>query len=797
MFPNRHGARALDWRSAPWLAVGLLAACASLGANAADNARVIVKLRTSSPLVAAETRSPPTREAARAQALGQRIGHPLRTGAAITDRTQVLLASGISSEALAQRLNAEADVEYAEPDRRVHRVAVVNDPLYPDGAGGATPVAGQWYLRAPADAVQSSINIEPAWAIAMGSPSIVVAVLDTGVRFEHPDLKSVAAGGNLLPGYDMISDVATANDGDGRDADTADPGDWVSDSELKASGGPFFECEDSPSGSSWHGTMVSGLIAALTGNGIGMASVAPDVHVLPVRVLGKCGGFISDIVAGMRWAAGLSVPGLPLNASRARVLNLSLGAQGACPSSMRDAVSAINALGGVVVAAAGNSAGHALGLPANCAGVIAVAGLRHVGTKVGFSDLGPDVAISAPAGNCVNVDPGSACLYPVLTTSDSGTNAAAGSIYTDSFNTSVGTSFSSPLVAGTVALMLSANSALTPAQVRQTLQSTARPFPTTGGDNGDGTPVPQCTAPQYDTNGQPVDQLQCYCTTMTCGAGMLDAGAAVAAVAASAPPFSVQGLWWNAPAGSESGWGINVSQQGDVLFVTWFTYAADGSAWWLVMRGDRVAPNTYQGTLYGGTGPPYYATPFDPAQVAATPVGTATLAFANQAQATFGYTVKGVSQVKQLVRQQFGASLPTCAWSATANLNAATNYQDIWWVSPAGSESGWGINFTHQGDTIFATWFTYGANGKPTWFVFAASQVVPRTFAGDVYTASGPPYYVTPFDPAQVAKSKVGTATLTFQDGNHATLAYNVNGIGQSKPLTREIFGPAGGTVCQ
>ena len=795
MLRIRHGARAHGRRGAPWAVIGLLAALASFGAHAAGDARVIVKLRASSPLVVADTRTVPAREAARAQALGQRIGHPLRNGAALTERTQVVLASGISSEALAQRLNAQDDVEYAEPDRRLHAVAIVNDPLYPDGAGGATPVVGQWYLRAPAGAVQASINVEPAWAITMGSPSIVVGVLDTGVRFEHPDLKSVVAGGNLLPGYDMISDVATANDGDGRDADTADPGDWVSDAELKSSGGPFFDCESAASDSSWHGTQVSGLIAALTDNGIGMASIAPDVRVLPVRVIGKCGGYLSDIVAGMRWAAGLSVPGAPANPNRARVLNMSLGADGACPSSMRDAVSAITALGGVVVAAAGNTAGHALGLPANCPGVIAVAGLRHVGTKVGFSDLGPDVAISAPAGNCVNTDPGSPCLYPILTTSDSGITAPAGSIYTDSFDASLGTSFSSPLVAGTVALMLSANPALTPAQVRQALQATARPFPTTGGDNGDGTPVPQCTAPQYDTNGMPVGQLQCYCTTTTCGAGMLDAGAAVAAAAASAPAFGVEGLWWNAPAGSESGWGINVAQQGDTLFVAWFTYAADGSAWWLVMRADRIAPNTYQGTLYSGTGAPYYA--FDPGQVVATPVGTATIAFASPTQASFGYTVNGVSQTKQLVREQFGTSMPTCTWSATANLTAATNYQDIWWVAPAGSESGWGIYFTHQGDTIFATWFTYGPDGKPLWFTFAASQVVPRIFAGDVYTATGPPFYTAPFDPAQVTKTKVGTATITFQDGNHVTLGYNINGVSQSKTLTREIFGPPGGTVCQ
>jgi hypothetical protein len=166
--------------------------------------------------------------------------------------------------------------------------------------------------------------------------------------------------------------------------------------------------------------------------------------------------------------------------------------------------------------------------------VIAVAGLRHVGTKVGYSDLGPEISVSAPGGNCVNAAAGAPCLYPILTTANSGLTvpvsaAAGGSIYTDSFNASVGTSFAAPLVAGTVALMLSVQPSLAPAQVRTLLQATARPFPTTGGDNSDGTPVPQCTLPQ-PIGATQVEQLQCYCTTPTCGAGMLDAGAAVLAV---------------------------------------------------------------------------------------------------------------------------------------------------------------------------------------------------------------------------------------------------------------------------
>src|ERR1700676_4526271 len=372
-----------------------------------DPARVIVKLKADSSLLREQVLSTAAYEIGRAQALGQRLGLAMSAGSMVADRTQVVFASGITSAELAQRLALESDVEYAVPDQRRHHFVAPNDPLYANGVGGNGPAVGQWYLRAPAGAVQSSINVEPAWSVTTGSPSVVVAVLDTGVRFDHPDLLAVAAGGNLLPGYDMISDPAVANDGDGRDPDPSDPGDWLTQAEISTRGGPFYQCSTTPENSSWHGTQTAGLIAALTNNGIGMASVGRNVRVLPVRVLGKCGGFDSDIIAGMRWAAGLSVPGVPANPYPARVINMSLGGPGACPAGYADAISEILALGTVIVVAAGNSAGHALTSPANCSGVIGVAALRHVGTKVGFSDLGLDVAISAPGGNCVNTTAGS------------------------------------------------------------------------------------------------------------------------------------------------------------------------------------------------------------------------------------------------------------------------------------------------------------------------------------------------------------------------------------------------------
>ena len=491
-------------------------------------ARVIVKFKAGSALLRERALSVTQQHANRAEALGQRMGMALRSGAGVAERTQVLLANGVTSADLAQRLSREGDVEYAVVDQRRRRLAAPSDPLYAAGVPGNGPAVGQWYLRAPVGTVQSSLDVEAAWAVSTGSAAVVVAVLDTGVRFDHPDLQRAAAGGNLLPGYDMISDLDVANDGNGRDADPSDPGDWLTLAEVSQVGGPFYQCDTTAEDSSWHGTQTAGLVGALVNNGIGMAGVGRNVQVLPVRVLGKCGGFDSDIIPGMRWAAGLSVPGVPANPNPARVLNLSLGGEGACTAAYRDVVAEINAAGAVVVASAGNTAGHAVNEPANCPGVIAVASVRHVGTKVGFSDIGSEIAISAPGGNCVTSV--GACLYPILTTVNAGTTTpvVASAAYTDSFNPTLGTSFSAPLVAATAGLMLSAQPALTPAEVRSLLRSSARSFPTTGGATG----TQQCTAPQFNSSGQPVDQFECYCTTSTCGAGMLDAGAALRAVLA-------------------------------------------------------------------------------------------------------------------------------------------------------------------------------------------------------------------------------------------------------------------------
>ncbi|WP_164886617.1 S8 family peptidase [Piscinibacter defluvii] len=510
-----------------------LLSCLPLAAHAAD-ARVIVKYKQGSDLLRKQAQSADQLPALRAQALGQRTGLALRSGLAVSERAQVVFASGLSSEALAARLAAEGDVEYAVPDRRKRAAAVPNDPLYvPSPVPVNGPAAGQWYLKAPTGTLRSAINAEAAWDLTTPArrANVVVAVLDTGIRSDHPDLV-----GNLLPGYDMVADLDIANDGNRRDSDPRDPGDWITLQETTTPGGPFEDCSFDENGnpaasdSSWHGTEVAGLISALTDNNRGMASVARNAKVLPVRVLGKCGGFDSDIIDGMRWAAGLAVPGLPTNPNPAWVLNLSLGGGAGCSPAYVDVVDELRSAGVVIVASAGNGSGGAVSEPAACDGVIAVSGLRHLGTKVGFSDLGPEVTVSAPGGNCVNTGLTDPCLYPILTTTNTGTQAPVtdangGSTYSDGLlRPTLGTSFSAPLVAGTVALMLAVEPDLTPAQVRSILRSTARPFPTSGAEPG----TPQCHAPDGTV------QEECYCTTSTCGAGMLDARAAVAG--AAAPP---------------------------------------------------------------------------------------------------------------------------------------------------------------------------------------------------------------------------------------------------------------------
>ncbi len=477
-----------------------------------SNARVIVKFRADSVLrraLAGRGGTPVMMEPQHAVALAARLQLPLADGRVLGRHTQLVKGTGLSSAQLVQRLSNQPDVEWAVVDQRRYIRSAPNDPYFSAGPQGVTPAAGQWYLRAPDATLVSAINALGAWDLSTGSDKVTVAVLDTGVVLEHPDL-----AGKLHPGYDFVSDAATSNDGSARDGDASDPGDFARQGECGYA---------QAVSSSWHGTQVAGIVGAATNNGLGIAGAGRDVMVLPVRVLGACGGTDSDIIAAMRWAAGLSsdVGGGKIHANDhpAKVINLSLGSSTACSPAYIEVLQALNAAGVTVVVAAGNEAGLATDSPANCPGALAVAALRHIGTKVGFSSLGPEVAISAPGGNCVNRT--GTCLYPILTTSNAGVTGPTTSTYTSGGNdASVGTSFAAPQVSATVGLMLSLNAGLSPAEIRSALQASARAFPVSGAEAG----VAQCQAPSAAA------QDECYCTSSTCGAGMLDAAAALARI---------------------------------------------------------------------------------------------------------------------------------------------------------------------------------------------------------------------------------------------------------------------------
>jgi hypothetical protein len=260
-----------------------------------------------------------------------------------------------------------------------------------------------------------------------------------------------------------------------------------------------------------------------------------------------------------------------------------------------------------------------------------------------------------------------------------------------------------------------------------------------------------------------------------------------------------EGLWWNSPAESESGWGINFAHQGDVIFATWFTYDTAGKAWWLTMTASKTGNGVYSGTLFQTKGPVLGSVPFT--GVTSAQVGNGTLSFTSPSAGTFSYTVNGVTQTKAIVPQAFGP-LPACVWGAQADLTKATNYQDLWWAAPAESESGWGVNLTQQGTTIFATWFTYDVNRNPVWYsaTAAATATAPNRFTGTLYRTSGPAFSAVPFNPKSVQLTAVGTATFTFTNGNAGTFAYQVNDgpnvATQTKSIVRQVFRPPG-TVCQ
>jgi serine protease len=423
--------------------------------DAVDNAKGAVPARALSA----------ARQALLARA-GQQVGATLRALRATATGADVLQLSRSMSLAEAQALAAELkardpDVEYAEPDRIMLPLFVPNDPMY----------SQQWHYYE----AKGGLNLPAAWDKSTGA-GINVAVIDTGYR-PHADLS-----GQILPGYDFINSASIAGDGNGRDSDASDNG----DNTYAGQCGTGVPSQDEAS--SWHGTHVAGTIAAKTNNGVGVAGVAYGAKIVPARVLGKCGGYTSDIADAIVWASGGSVTGVPANANKARVLNLSLGGSGTCDATTQNAINSARSRGAVVVVAAGNSNINAVNSsPANCAGVITVAAVNRSGGKASYSNYGTNVDVAAPGG-----DSGGA----ILSTWNAGTSTPAG----DNYGYMMGTSMATPHVAGVAALMLAKNPNLTPDEVEAKLKASARAFPAA------------CSG---------------------CGAGIVDAAAAVNAVTAT------------------------------------------------------------------------------------------------------------------------------------------------------------------------------------------------------------------------------------------------------------------------
>lgn len=489
--------------------------------------QLVLKLR--SPTVAEKAS---TLGSARISALSNVAGVRLHSVRPMSgDASVVALERPMSlteARAMAQALNADPAVEYAEPDLPVKRLQVPFDTGY---------IGRQWNLQVPGTTFNSTINLQSggtkpfantggadfvgAWPRTTGVSTVRVAIIDSGVALTHPDLQAV-----LLPGYDFVSSNVSpapanfvANDGDGRDADATDPGDWIDQAAVTASNGLCLASDISDS--SWHGTHMTGVVAAAWGGafaGTSIAGAAPNVRILPVRALGRCGGLSSDVADAIRWAAGVPVPGVPNNPNPARVLNLSLGGGASCTNTFQTAVNEAIAAGAVIFAATGNESGP-VSAPANCSGVVAVTAHVINGDNADYANTGTQTTISAPGGG-----EGFIQRVPNLLGSDSANWIWSTSLFGATTPTSTvsatdvrsgpaivgftGTSPATPHVAAVGALMLSLRPAATAAEIRAYLRASVRPHPAGG---------------------------YCSLAINTCGAGLLDANRALQMFQAVAP----------------------------------------------------------------------------------------------------------------------------------------------------------------------------------------------------------------------------------------------------------------------
>ncbi|MFJ4978653.1 S8 family peptidase [Streptomyces coeruleorubidus] len=480
--------------------------------------------------------------AAKAEKTGEDVDFQRRlgTGAALVDLGTSPARADVAD--VVAQYEADPQVAYVVPDRLNKPTAVTpNDTDY----------GKQWDLFEST----AGMNVPAAWDTTTGT-GVTVAVIDTGY-VTHSDLAA-----NIVGGYDFISDTAVSVDGNGRDSNPADPGDWYNAGECGA-GIPA-------SDSSWHGTHVAGTIAAATNNGKGIAGIAHGAKISPVRVLGKCGGYDSDIIDAITWASGGTVSGVPANTNVAKVINMSLGGGGACSSATQSAINgAVNRGTSVVVAAGNENQNASSSSPANCNNVITVAATNRAGSRASYSNYGAVVDISAPGG-----ETRTSTANGILSTLNSGTKTPS----SENYASYQGTSMATPHVAGLAALMKSANSALTPAQIESAIKANARPLPGTC-SGGCGAGLADAAKTVQAVKGGTSTGTTFSSTTAV---AIPDNGAAIES------PISVTGRSGNAPSALQVGVDITHTYRGDLVIDL---VAPDGSAYRLKSAASDSADN--------------------------------------------------------------------------------------------------------------------------------------------------------------------------------------------------------------
>ncbi|MFD3677791.1 S8 family serine peptidase [Streptomyces sp. NPDC058613] len=500
----------------------------------------------SSNTAAADDAAAKSKKAGKKAKFDRRLG----TGAALVNLGQAV-APADAADVIAQ-FRADPDVAYVEPDSRAYALAATpNDTDY----------AKQWDLFEPS----AGMNVPAAWDKTTGS-GVTVAVIDTG-SVAHSDLAA-----NTVAGYDFITSSTAARDGNGRDNNPADQGDWSAAGECSAT--------SKASDSSWHGTHVAGTIAAATGNSKGIAGIAYNARIQPVRVLGKCGGATSDIVDAITWASGGTVPGVPANATPAKVINMSLGGSGACGTSYQNAINAAVGRGTTVVVAAGNSNADAAGFsPASCNNVINVAASNRTGDRSFYSNYGSIIDVAAPGGETRRATdtPGTVTTPEngILSTLNAGTTTPGA----ENYKPYQGTSMAAPHVAGLAALLVAAKPTLTPAQIESAIKTNARPLAGTC-TGGCGTGLADATA-----------TVNAVATTPTTPTFQNTTDVAIGDNTTVESPITVTGVTGNAPATLKAGVTIAHTYTGDLKVDL---VAPDGSVYTLHNRTGGSADNIGQ-----------------------------------------------------------------------------------------------------------------------------------------------------------------------------------------------------------